>query len=90
MSTFPLRVIVLEDHALQRPIAVNILRQLGCKEVFEAADGIEAFAVLRKVGPVDIALCDLQMEGMDGLEFLQKVGQSDLVGSIIISSSPSV
>jgi EAL domain-containing protein (putative c-di-GMP-specific phosphodiesterase class I)/ActR/RegA family two-component response regulator len=89
MSNIPLRVLVLEDHAFQRAVAVSLLRQLGCEEVFEAADGAEALAVLEKSGPVDIALCDLQMEGMDGVEFLQRIGDTDQVGSIIISSSLS-
>ncbi|MGV8889721.1 MAG: EAL domain-containing response regulator [Pseudomonas sp.] len=89
MSISSLRVIVLEDHSFQRSIAVSMLQQLGCKEVFQAADGAEALAVLNDVGPVDIALCDLRMEGMDGLEFLQAIGHSGLVGSVIISSSLS-
>ncbi|UZE26239.1 EAL domain-containing response regulator [Pseudomonas sp. B21-056] len=89
MSNFSLRVIVLEDHSFQRAFAVNLLQQLGCTEVFQAADGAEALAILNEVGPVDIALCDLRMEGMDGLAFLQAVGHSGLVGSVIISSSLS-
>ena len=89
MTVSPLRVIVLEDHSFQRAIAVSMLQQLGCTEVFQAADGAEALAVLARVGPVDIALCDLRMEGMDGLEFLQAVGHAGLVGSVIISSSLS-
>lgn len=89
MSGFPLRVLVLEDHSFQRRLAVSLLRQLGCSEVFEAADGAEALALLREVGPVDIALCDLRMEGMDGLEFLQCVGDTRQVGSVILSSSLS-
>ncbi|SEM69678.1 EAL domain, c-di-GMP-specific phosphodiesterase class I (or its enzymatically inactive variant) [Pseudomonas sp. ok272] len=87
--TLPIRVLVLEDHAFARAVAVNMLRQLGCQEVFEASDGAEALAVLQEVGAVDIALCDLCMDGMDGLEFFQRVGPSGLVGSIIISSSLS-
>lgn len=87
--TLPIRVLVLEDHAFARAVAVNMLRQLGCQEVFEASDGAEALAVLQTVGAVDVALCDLCMEGMDGLEFFQRVGPSGLVGSIIISSSLS-
>lgn len=89
MPSLALRVLVLEDHAFQRAVAVKMLEQLGCAEVFEAADGAQALALLDRVGPVDIALCDLQMEGMDGIEFIQRVGGSGQVGSIIISSSLS-
>jgi EAL domain-containing protein (putative c-di-GMP-specific phosphodiesterase class I)/AmiR/NasT family two-component response regulator len=89
MSTLPLRVIVLEDHAFQRSIAVNMLRQSGCAQVFGAADGAEALAILSRVGPVDIALCDLRMDGMDGLEFMREAGALRLVESIIICSSVS-
>ncbi|MCF5137062.1 response regulator, partial [Pseudomonas lactis] len=70
MQVLPLRVLVLEDHLFQQAIAVNLLKQLGCQEVFSASNGLEALDVLQRSGPVDIALCDLSMEGMDGLEFL--------------------
>ncbi len=87
MTSFPIRVLVLEDHPFQRAVAVSMLKKMGCREVFEAEDGVQALAVLQKTGKVDVALCDLCMEGMDGLEFLQQVGNLGLVGSVIISSS---
>ncbi|UHC80803.1 MULTISPECIES: response regulator [Pseudomonas] len=89
MSLQPLRILVLEDHAFQRSVAVSILQSLGCRQIYEASDGAQALALLKDIGCVDIALCDLQMEGMDGLQFLQRVGASGQVKSVIISSSLS-
>jgi len=84
-----LRILILEDDRLQRAVAVSLFRSLGCHQVFEAADGGQALAVLEQVGAVDIGVCDLQMEGMDGLAFMRRVGLSGQVKSIIISSALS-
>lgn len=86
MTVLPLRVLVLEDHLFQRSMAVSLLRQLGCREVLEASNGTEALAVLQRVGYMDVVVCDLQMEGMDGLAFIQSISAAGQVGAIIISS----
>ncbi|NWC96539.1 MULTISPECIES: EAL domain-containing protein [unclassified Pseudomonas] len=86
MPCLPLRVLVLEDHLFQRSVAVSLLKQLGCREVLSASNGDEALAILAATGPVDVALCDLQMKGMDGVEFIQRAGGSGQLGAIIIGS----
>lgn len=86
MPSLPLRVLVLEDHLFQRSVAVSLLKQLGCAEVLEAGNGVEALTLLQAVGSVDVVLCDLQMEGMDGLEFIQRAGTAGQLGAVLISS----
>ncbi|QJI45237.1 EAL domain-containing response regulator [Pseudomonas sp. ADAK2] len=89
MPMLPLRILVLGDNAFHRSMAVNMLWQSGCQEVFVASDAAQALAILGQVGAVDITLCDLRMDGVDSLELLQSVGRSRLAGAIIISSSLS-
>ena len=89
MSGSSLRILILEDDSFQRAVAVRMFRSLGCHEVFEAADGSQALALLQQVGAVDIAVCDLQMEGVDGLAFLRRAGQSGQIGAVLLSSALS-
>ena len=82
-----LRILVLEDHAFQRTAAVSALNSLGYKNIFQAADGKDALAVISQVGGVDVALCDLSMAGMDGLTFLRLAREAGLIRAVIICSS---
>lgn len=84
-----LRVLVLEDHPFQRTTAVSLLNRLGYHNVIQAAEGAEAIDLIKKVGKVDIALCDLNMAGMDGLTFIRLAREINLVRSVIICSSAS-
>jgi len=87
MQVLQLRVLVLNDNFFQRAMTVNMLRQLGCESVFSASCAQHALHTLHSVGPVDVALCDLRMEGLDSLDFLQRSASSGLVRSVIINSS---
>jgi two-component system chemotaxis response regulator CheY len=50
------------------------LRQAGYQaEVLEAGNGAEGLQVLDSTGPVDLIICDWNMPGMDGLEFVRAV-----------------
>lgn len=81
-----LSVLILENQSFQRAIAVKILGQLGCREIFEACGGSEALALLDRIGRVDLVVCDVRMEGMDGLEFIHRAAQAALIGGVIVSS----
>ncbi|MCF5547165.1 EAL domain-containing protein [Pseudomonas salomonii] len=84
MTSQPLRVLILEEHAFQRAVVVSQFKRLG-HTVIEATHAIEALALLEGVGGVDVVLCDLSMSGMDGLEFLQHAAQRGCLHSVIVS-----
>jgi EAL domain-containing protein (putative c-di-GMP-specific phosphodiesterase class I)/ActR/RegA family two-component response regulator len=79
-------VLVAEDHNFQRRLVVRMLNTLGAKEVLEAKNGLEALAILKKRGAIDLLICDLDMEQMDGMELIRNIGQSDSVGAVIVLS----
>jgi len=61
-----LRVLVVEDNAVNQMIAAKILERRG-HEVKTAADGYEALQILRHE-TFDVVLMDIEMPRMDGLE----------------------
>ena len=63
-----IRVVVVDDEALVRDALVAVLgMQEGIEVVGEAARGDEGAALIAKVEP-DVAVLDLQMPGLDGIE----------------------
>jgi EAL domain-containing protein (putative c-di-GMP-specific phosphodiesterase class I)/AmiR/NasT family two-component response regulator len=88
MSIEDLHFLVAEDHRFQRRTLVRMLEGLGVKSVDEAADGSAALAIVRdSTRPVDIVISDLDMPGMDGMEFIRHLGQIDARPSIILASA---
>ena len=62
----PLDILVVDDNAVNRNIAMSLLKRLGYAASF-ACNGIEALAAFEK-HPYNLILMDLQMPEMDGLE----------------------
>ena len=83
-----LRFLVVEDHGFQRWAVRQILEGLGAHFVFEAADGRAALELFWNLDPpIDIIISDLDMPGMDGMEFIRHVGAVGMPVSIILASA---
>lgn len=88
MSLSELRVMVVEDHGFQRRMALRLLAEAGIGEALEAADGKAALQLLQQQSqPPDIILVDLDMPGMDGVEFIANVAQHRLALGIALVSA---
>jgi CheY-like chemotaxis protein len=63
-------VLVVDDEAMVRMLAVELFEELGC-EVLEAANGFEALARLEERPDVSLMFTDCRMPGMSGPELAQ-------------------
>jgi DNA-binding NarL/FixJ family response regulator len=70
----PIRVIIVEDHALVRTGLRTALRAGGFDVVGEAPDGISAEELAKRVRP-DVAVVDLGLPGRDGIELVRRLSQ---------------
>jgi EAL domain-containing protein (putative c-di-GMP-specific phosphodiesterase class I) len=88
MSLTLLHVVLVEDHGFQRRLGLRLLADLGLTRLNEAADGHQGLELLRSLPtPPDVVLVDLDMPGMDGVEFIGHVAQEHLAKSIAVVSA---
>ena len=80
------RFLLVDDMEPLRRIVRTMLKELGYKEVEEAASAHEAIQALERIPMtgrnIDIILSDWSMPGMTGLEFLQFVRATEGLKSI--------
>lgn len=82
-----LRVVIADDHETYRRGLARAIRRFGTLElVGEAADGAEALDVIREASP-DIALLDVRMPGLDGLEVARRLRELGGITVVVLTGS---
>lgn len=81
-----LKILIVEERQDNRHKLQKMLTRIGCGQVDGAADGHEGLNLLqnRSYG-FDIVVCNLDMAGMDGLEFIRHASRLGLGGLILYS-----
>jgi DNA-binding NarL/FixJ family response regulator len=73
LSEAPVRIVVVDDHALVREGTVVILeRDPMLSVVGQAADGVEAVELICELRP-DLAVVDIELPGLNGIEVVRAV-----------------
>ncbi len=84
--TGPLRVLLVDDHAMVRSgFAMMLSVEDDVEVVGEAANGAEAVVVARATRP-DVVLMDVQMPVLDGIEATRRIVAEDLGRVVILTT----
>ncbi|MBQ6775893.1 MAG: response regulator transcription factor [Synergistaceae bacterium] len=82
-----IRILLADDHPLTRSgIAEFVRREPTFELVAEAEDGTEAWELIQKLNP-DVALLDIRMPDMSGVEVAQKIKAAGYGTAIVMLTS---
>lgn len=79
-------IMIVDDQKSMRSILRQLLRQENIDHVTEASNGLRALEMIMDVDipDPDIIICDLYMDGMDGMEFIHHLRRENNVTPVII------
>jgi len=67
-----INILVVDDFQFARRICINVLKEIGLKNIVEASSGNVALDALSKKS-FGLIITDHNMPGMSGIEFVRKV-----------------
>lgn len=80
-------VLLVDDDDFTTEFVKELLLNLGITDVPAASDGLQALKILGAMAhPPDLIICDLQMPGMDGVEFLRHLAANKFAGGVCLFS----
>lgn len=82
----PPTLLVVDDEATIRDTLKRILLDNGYESVETVESGSHALARMSSTPPPDVVITDVKMKGMDGLELLERLRESDPTLPVIIFS----
>ncbi|MFZ5427621.1 MAG: response regulator [Thermodesulfobacteriota bacterium] len=74
-------ILVVDDTPIIRGIIHGILEPLGLRSILQAGNGEEAWNILLEK-PVDVVVADWLMPGINGVELLRKMRESERFAAI--------
>ena len=77
------RVLVVDDAKFMRHMIKNMLSEMGCEVIGEAADGEQACAMFAELTP-DLVTMDVVMPNMGGIDALKSIRQNHEDAKIVM------
>jgi DNA-binding NarL/FixJ family response regulator len=77
------RILIVDDHPITRDALSALLDQEGFSVVGEAAEGVDAIELARRLQPA-IVLLDLSMPGLSGLEALPRLREAAPESEVVV------
>ena len=76
-----MRALVVEDNEFMRELVVGLVRQIGFGTVSSATDGEQGLQEIMGGRP-QIIICDINMQPVDGVEFVKRLRSAGFFGSM--------
>lgn len=86
MDKSTVRILVLDDEPAMSTLIAFVLRNLGFANVVQCDNGLSALELVDGATRPDLILLDLNMPGMDGMEFVRRLVERNYAGNLILVS----